>query len=537
MQQAERRFYGTKSFRTINRDNEKIIEGHAAVFNQWANIGGRFDEIIDYGAFDGCDLSNVVLLVNHNEQRIPLARNKSGTMSLTVDNVGLAFRARLDVDNNPDARALFSAIERGDICGMSFAFTIDLDDWQNLDSDMPTRRIKKIGKVFEISGVTNPAYEGTDVTAERAKSTLDAARQNSANAVDLKRLKKEIMEKYGMENKNQSTTTQDALALAGEEFRQVNRHTEIQSPYNIFGERRAMTVTSTPPSIVIPTHTGATISATFPAVSSLIESVTHLSLQSGESFKQPYATGFFDTAYYTDEAAEAALMDIQFGYAELNRCKITAYAELSEELQKLPAAPYAETVFQAVGIAIRKAVTKEILFGEGINSEGTRHRLTGIFSDKATAIDADTDLAISQITDTLLDDILLKYGGDTDVAQPATLIINKQDLLALSKVRSSVKSRINEITFDTGNTGRINGIPFIIDSNLPAITDPATKSGDYVMCYGNPRNYTLVEFSPLTIEKSVHYKFPRGIVCFRGTAFVGGNVTKQNGFLRIVKKI
>ena len=536
MNQKENRSYTFRDLRMVDDNGgEKIIEGHAAVFETVTNISGTFYEVIERGAFEGCDLSEVVLLLNHDHRSLPLAKTQSGTLILSIDNVGLAIRAKLDVENNPDARALYHSIKRGDISGMSFAFQVGKDEWQNLESEMPTRIIKQIKAVFDVSAATNPAYPTTDVQVARAaimtlENALANVRNSPAYKQELAKLKNEIKEKYDMPKKEERMNYE----TAGKDLR--TSYTGCESPYNVFGELRAVTVA--PPAgsaatITVPTYSGVTVQPQFPCVSSLIDSVTHLSLKGGYSFKAPFVEGF-DDAYYTDEAANAAVMNARFSYAELNQCKITAYTELTEELEKLPNTAYAETIFQLVRNAIRKAVTKEILFGKGM-SENRQSRIVGIFSDRATAIDPATDISVSQITDTLLEDILSHYGGDTEVETAATLFLSRADLMAFSKVRSSVKSKIHDIVYTSGNTGRIDGIPFIIDSNLKAISDVETQSGDWVMAFGNPKNYTLVEFSPLTVEKSVHYKFPRGLICFRGTAWGTGNVTKRNGFLRIRK--
>ena len=83
--------------------------------------------------------------------------------------------AIIDTENNATARELKSAIERGDLSGMSFMFSIDDEEWENLESDHPTRHIKKIGSVVEVSGVTFPAYDATSINA-RSKEALENAR-------------------------------------------------------------------------------------------------------------------------------------------------------------------------------------------------------------------------------------------------------------------------------------------------------------------------------------------------------------------------
>lgn len=536
--EKEKRIYDKREFRvgTAGNGDEKAIEGHAAVFNEYTQIGDSFIEVIEPGAFDSCDLSDVALLVNHDNQSLPLARTQSGTMTVWIDNIGLAFKAKLDVSNNPSAKELYSAVSRGDIRGMSFAFTVADDDWQDLNSDLPTRHIRKIKKIYELSAATFPAYEGTEVNA-RARIVLASAKRTAdEDAAELQRLKKEIKERYGLATEEKKFDWKEA----GEAFKEKRFSRRVQSPYNIFGERRTITVepsSSGGSSIIVPKYSSTQIQQDFPVVSSLIDSVAHLSLNGGEAFLQPYVTGI-DLANYTGETENAAEAETAFSSAQINRCKITAYCELSEELSKLPAANYADVVFQNIKTSIQGFLTKEILFGEGVSNGGFNNRLVGIFSDKATAIASDTDFSISQITDITLDEILIRYGGDESVeATPCCLILHKLDLLAFAKVRTSTREKFYDIKFSTGNTGTIAGIPFILSSALKPLSITAdeggAQSGDYVMCYGNPKSYLLTEFSPLEVTRSDDFKFRSGVSCFRGSVFCGGNVVKKNAFLRI----
>lgn len=158
------------------------IVGLPIVYNSRTNIG-HFDEIIESGALDKTDLKDVRFLVNHDLSKIPLARsrnnNKNSTMRLKVTERGLEIEVDLDVENNTEARNLYSAIQRKDITGMSMMFGVERDEWENIESDHPTRHIKSISTVIEVSCVTFPAYEDTEVYT-RAKETLD----NVRNALD-----------------------------------------------------------------------------------------------------------------------------------------------------------------------------------------------------------------------------------------------------------------------------------------------------------------------------------------------------------------
>ena len=188
-----------------NEKNGDHITGRPIVYNSKTDLG-YFDEIIEAGALDKANLKDVRFLVNHNTDMIPLARsrnnNENSTMQLEVDKDGMSIRVNLDTENNSEARNLYSAIKRGDITGMSFMFTIDDEEWENLESDHPTRHIRKIGQVFEVSAVTFPAYEATEISA-RDKEALDSAKATLDSVKLLDSNKRELeLEKAKNRNKN-----------------------------------------------------------------------------------------------------------------------------------------------------------------------------------------------------------------------------------------------------------------------------------------------------------------------------------------------
>lgn len=162
-----------------NEEHGDFLTGRPIVFEAATDMGGYYQEIVDRGALDHTDLKDVRFLVGHDTSMIPLARsrrnNANSTMQMEIDENGLAIRVDLDTENNSEARALYSATKRGDISGMSFMFTVDGEEWENLESDYPTRHIKSIGKVFEVSAVAFPAYEQTSLEARSAEA-LESAR-------------------------------------------------------------------------------------------------------------------------------------------------------------------------------------------------------------------------------------------------------------------------------------------------------------------------------------------------------------------------
>lgn len=184
---------------TESEERGKYIEGRAIVYNERTNLGW-YDEIIASNALKDTDLRDVRLLINHNTDMIPLARsrnnNENSTMQLSVDEEGMTIRANLDVENNADAKALYSAIDRRDITNMSFMFVVDKDSWDDLESDHPTRTITGIKRVLEVSAVIFPAYSQTTLQARGLADALDSAKASlesaKAEAREIERKKQKI---------------------------------------------------------------------------------------------------------------------------------------------------------------------------------------------------------------------------------------------------------------------------------------------------------------------------------------------------------
>lgn len=184
-------------------DGTSVIEGRPIVFGSRTRMRdwmGEWDEEIVAGALDRTDLTDVRFLVNHDVSRIPLARsrrnNGNSTMQLITDSEGMKIRSILDTENNAEAKSLYSAVSRGDISGMSFMFSISDEEWLDKDSEIPVRRITGIGSVVEVSAVTFPAYQSTEIYArskdapEGARSPLEKVRQQRAAALEKAEIEK-----------------------------------------------------------------------------------------------------------------------------------------------------------------------------------------------------------------------------------------------------------------------------------------------------------------------------------------------------------
>ncbi len=150
-------------------DDMPTLVGHAAVFNQVADLG-YYKERVAPGTFTRAIAEDDVrMLWNHNEDHV-LARNKSGTLQLEQDSKGLAFKARPPATQM--ARDLMTSIKRGDVTQCSFGFmrrahVITQDSEGNV-----TRTLTDV-KLYDVSPVTYPAYTGTDVSARSEASVLE----------------------------------------------------------------------------------------------------------------------------------------------------------------------------------------------------------------------------------------------------------------------------------------------------------------------------------------------------------------------------
>lgn len=149
-----------------SEDDAMIVEGYAAVFESPATHYG-FTEIIARGAFDGCDMKDVPFRYNHKDGFLILARTKNKSLKLETDYKGLLIRVELiDTQSNRD---VYKSIQEELLDKMSFSFTCGKDEW---DYDNNTRRVISIDRLYDVSVVDTPFYDGTDIYA-RALNALD----------------------------------------------------------------------------------------------------------------------------------------------------------------------------------------------------------------------------------------------------------------------------------------------------------------------------------------------------------------------------
>ena len=264
--------------------------------------------------------------------------------------------------------------------------------------------------------------------------------------------------------------------------------------------KNALSVTQT----VTPKHTASDIKETFNDVSSLVDRVRTIPLNGGETYQRAYVKSYGDGAGETAEGGDYN----------------TAYTEEPEEMIKLPNADYDGVVEGSVTRAIRKYMNRQIMIGAG-----TSGKFKGIFFNPAEkseqVIDPATDLSMKTIDDGTLDEIIYSYGGEEEVEDVAVLILNKKDLKAFAKLKDKQGRKFYTIV-NHGNTGTIDGVPYVINSACKAVTDAQKATAEYCMAYGPLSNYEMAIFSDIDARKSTEYKFKQGQIAYRADIFAGG---------------
>lgn len=150
-----------------DKQQDKTIEGYALLFNSPSKDLGGFVEVIDPKALDNVDLSNVIMLDQHDYSK-PLASVKAGTLTLETDDKGLHFTATLD-DSVSYANDAYANVKSGNVDSMSFRFDVDDggDEFTKDDQGNVTRTIKQVKDLFEVSTVTIPAYDDSNVQVDK----------------------------------------------------------------------------------------------------------------------------------------------------------------------------------------------------------------------------------------------------------------------------------------------------------------------------------------------------------------------------------
>lgn len=381
-------------------------------------------------------------------------------------------------------------------------------------------RLKEIG--IQAKAADGDVLDALLTEAQDIKDILDAAK------------KRETLQGYadGAEDPGdgEGESTDSAVKAFDKRGKQLKNGAKVRFAAKVVTKnvRDAVTLDDTAPVV----HTASDLNPTWNPVSALVDLVKTVTLKGGETYQRGFVKDYgAEGAGPTAEGADYNDVEPSFGYVTIEKEKVTAYTEEPEEMQKLPNADYDSIVEGSVSTATRRYLSRQILIGDGTTSH-----LKGIFYNPSetseVVIDPSTDLEISAIDDGTLDDIIYSFGGDEEVEGVATLILNKQDLKAFAKLRDSTGRKVYTVV-NQGQTGTIDGVPYIINSACAAISNSDTESGAYAMAYGYLQNYELAVFSDIDVRRSDDYKFKSGQTAFRASMFVGGSPAAYNGFIRV----
>lgn len=287
--------------------------------------------------------------------------------------------------------------------------------------------------------------------------------------------------------------------------------------------------------LLVPGKTKTQIAESFDRPSAMADKLNTVPLNGGESYSVAFEKKGNEGGY-TVEGGEYHDIDPEFDHVSTGRAKITAYAEVTEEVEKLPDADYVSRVGQAVEKALKKKIGAQAVAGTG--SENT---IRGIYNADAKVLDGSGDIEIETIDQDTLNTIVFGFGGEEAVEDEQSLILSKKDLEAFSKVKNNHGDFVYKITKGKGE-GRIsysNGgadVPYIINSACTSLSNAETAEGAKTMIYGSLTDYEFPVFSDIETRMSEDYKFKQGMKAFKASCIVGGTVSKFNGFSRIVKK-
>lgn len=167
----------------VNQPESRMVEGYAIVFNSESKDLGGFQEVIEPRALEGVvEKSDILCLLNHNEDKGVLARSNKGSGSLTleIDEKGLKYR--FEAPNTALGDELLEGLKRGDITTSSFAFSVGEDKWTKRSDGMYLRTISNIKEMFDVSPVYRAAYDATSVKADTRG--LDEAKAKEKQELD-----------------------------------------------------------------------------------------------------------------------------------------------------------------------------------------------------------------------------------------------------------------------------------------------------------------------------------------------------------------
>ena len=352
------------------------------------------------------------------------------------------------------------------------------------------------------------------------RATVERLEKRSASLSDVKEIKRNNIDKE--EEKRISEKAEELRA-----GKAIKLSTGI--------EKRAVTVSGS--GVLVPARTKREIADSYDKPSSLVDRLNVVPMDGGESYDVPFEKTIGEGGI-TKEGEAATTAEPTFDHVATNKVKVTAYAEVSEEVEKLPDADYLTRVQQSVTKALKKKIGKMVITGSESDDPKS---FNGIYNTPTKVITGNDDVSIASIDADTLNTIVFALGSDEETEDEAILILNKADLEEFAKVKDADGKFTYKITRNKG-TGKIsyqNGsaeVEYVINSACNSLTKASTEDTK-TMIYGALENFELPVFSEIEVKVSDDYKFKEGMKCIKATVMVGGTVSKYNGFVRVLKDV
>lgn len=293
--------------------------------------------------------------------------------------------------------------------------------------------------------------------------------------------------------------------------------------------------------VIVPTHYSREVDRLpFNEVSSILDVINYVSLPNGNEYTKAFQVSTSE-GDYTLEATKTgdATADkdgiyhktaTTFDKVTIKRNKITALDYISEEMEELTDADYAEAVEENVQKSLRKKIAKEVILGDG-----TGNHFVGITCKAGDNINTNTytDGKIETIDENTVTNVLVDFGGEEDIESNMVMLMHKQTIKEFIKVRGQNKLPVYNVVFN-GNTATIDGVKVIFSANIKPFAD--VGEDEIYLVYGDMNKYTALDFGGTTAETSKDFKFDQGLIAIRGKTYGGGAPAGYKAFNRYCKQ-
>lgn len=477
-------------------DNPLTLEGVAVVFNQPAQVGGM-TETISPDALRGVDLSDIVLITNHNDADLPLARSPK-TLTLTVTERGLEMRAELP--DTEQGRAVYEAVKRGDLSQMSFAF--DIGD-SAFDEATQTRTITAIRRIYEISIVSFAAYKATTVSA-RAEEREEHPMNHPFNPIVA-----------GLEKGAASPDTHATPEYRAAFFKSLLNKELTDSEARAFdlakAEKRADTFnTLSNSAAVVPTQTLNEVIRQARPIGGLWNEIRLFSVPANLSI--PVGTPADPAAWHV-EGSNVDRKNITATSVSFSAYELIKVLSMSAACKRMELSAFESYLTEELKNSITDALNTAIVNGTGVGQP--QGLLTGINWTAANAI----------VTDAITPDDLLKA-----VAMlPAGLAGGAKFGMSTATLFGQIyplKTSDGEFIFagpESGGVHRLFGFEIVVDDNIPVGT----------VLFGNFKYYGVNVPEGVAVEMSRESGFTSGLIDYRALCIADGKPILPAAFVKI----